>query len=145
MDRIQITRTLALSPDELDIRYVHSSGPGGQNINKVSTAAQLRFDAAHSRSLPDDVRKRLLRLAGRRASSAGILLLEARRFRSQERNRADAIARLTLLVRQAAQPPKQRRASQPSASAKRRRLQEKRKRGEIKRQRSSRPAHEEQA
>jgi len=143
VERIQITPTLALNPGELVFRFVRSPGPGGQNVNKVATAVQLRFDAAHTPSLPDPVRKRLLRLAGRRVSDAGVLILEARRFRSQERNRVDAVARLVRLVRQAAQPPKRRRATQPSASAKRQRLEEKRTRGELKRERRSRAGSEE--
>ena len=143
MERIQITPTLALDLDELKFHFVRASGPGGQKVNKVATAAQLRFDVAHSPSLPDPLRNRLLELAGRRASAAGILILEARRFRSQERNRADALARLVRLLRLAAQPPRVRRATQPSASAKRLRLEEKHKRGEVKRLRRSRLPREE--
>ncbi|MGA2821868.1 MAG: alternative ribosome rescue aminoacyl-tRNA hydrolase ArfB [Anaerolineales bacterium] len=143
MDRIQITPTLALDLDELEFHFVRSPGPGGQKVNKVATTAQLRFDVAHSPSLPNSLRNRLLELAGRRATAAGILILEARRFRSQERNRADAVARLVRLVRLAAQPPKVRRATQPRASAKRLRLEEKRKRGEVKRLRRSRAGPEE--
>ena len=143
MDRIQITPTIALDLDELEFHFVRSPGPGGQKVNKVATTAQLRFDVAHSPSLPNSLRNRLLELAGRRATAAGILILEARRFRSQERNRADAVARLVRLVRLAAQPPKVRRATQPRASAKRLRLEEKRKRGEVKRLRRSRAGPEE--
>jgi ribosome-associated protein len=143
VDRIQITPTLALDLDELEFHFVRSPGPGGQKVNKVATTAQLRFDVAHSPSLPNSLRNRLLELAGRRATAAGILILEARRFRSQERNRADAVARLVRLVRLAAQPPKVRRATQPRASAKRLRLEEKRKRGEVKRLRRSRAGPEE--
>jgi ribosome-associated protein len=138
MDRIQITPTFSLNPDELEFRFVRSPGPGGQNVNKVATTAQLRLDVVHSPSLPDALRARLLKLAGGRISTAGILLLEARRFRSQERNRMEAIARLVRLLRQAAQPPKLRRPTRPSASARRRRLEEKRKRGEVKRLRRGR-------
>jgi ribosome-associated protein len=135
MEQIRITPTLALSPEELEFRFVRSPGPGGQNVNKVATAVELRFDAAHSPSLPEPVRARLLRLARGRISSAGVLVLEARRFRSQERNRTEAVTRLVHLLRQAAQPPKARRPTRPSATARRRRLEEKRRRGQVKRMR----------
>jgi len=135
MDRIRITPNLALNLRELEFHFVRSPGPGGQNVNKVATAVQLYFDVVHSPSLPEPVRARLLRLAGGRLTSAGILLLEAHRFRSQERNRAEAIARLVHLVRQAAHPPKVRRPTRPSPAARRWRLEAKRKRSEVKRMR----------
>jgi ribosome-associated protein len=126
---IPITATLALREDEIDEEFVRSTGPGGQNVNKVATAVQLRFDVAHSPSLPEDVRQRLLALAGRRVTAEGILLISARRFRTQERNRQDARERLVELIRRAAEPPKVRRPTRPSQAAKARRLDEKRRQG----------------
>jgi ribosome-associated protein len=112
---------------------VRASGPGGQNVNKVASAAQLRFDAKHSAALPEDVRQRLLRLAGKRINEGGILVIEAKRYRSQERNRKDAIDRLVNLIRKAAAKPKSRKKTKPTEASKRRRLEEKRRRSEIKR------------
>lgn len=132
---IHIDERIALGDDELQIRFVHASGPGGQNVNKVATAAQLRFDAARSPSLPDDVRQRLLRLAGSRRTRAGEIVIEAKRFRSQERNRDDAVQRLVDLIRRAAVPPTPRRKTRPPAGAKRRRLEDKRRHGAKKRTR----------
>ena len=130
---IQITPTLALDDSEIDIEFVQAAGPGGQNVNKVATAAQLRFDVAHSPSLPDDVRARLTQLAGKRLSAEGILIINARRFRTQERNRQDARDRLIDLVRQAATPPPVRRPTRPSRAARQNRLEAKRRRSETKR------------
>jgi len=112
---------------------VHASGPGGQNVNKTATAVQLRFNVARSPSLPDDVRTRLAQLAGSRLTSDGVLIIDARQFRTQERNRQDAIARLVDLVRRAAQRPKRRVRTRPSAAARRRRLEAKRRRSATKR------------
>ena len=123
-------------PDaELTVRFVHASGPGGQHVNKVATACQLRFDAARSPSLPDDVRARLLRLAGRRATADGVIVIDARRYRSRERNREDAEARLARLVERALHRPRPRRATRPNRAARERRLAEKKRRAEIKRRR----------
>jgi ribosome-associated protein len=134
---IPITPTLAIDESELEITFVRSSGPGGQNVNKVATAAQLRFDAAHSRSLPDDVRSRLIARAGSRLTRDGELIITARRFRTQERNRADAIARLVEMIRSAATPPKRRRKTKTPRAAKARRVDAKRRRSATKRMRGS--------
>ena len=129
---ILITETIAIDENEIKEEFVRSSGPGGQNVNKVATAVQLRFDAAHCRSLPDDVRQRLIKLAGRRMTREGVLIIEARRFRTQERNRSDALDRLITLIRKASERPKTRRKTRPAAAVKRRRVQTKRQRGEKK-------------
>jgi ribosome-associated protein len=134
---IAISPTISLDESELEITFVRSSGPGGQNVNKVATAAQLRFDAAHSRSLPDDVRSRLLARAGSRLTRAGELIITARRFRTQERNRADAIARLVEMIRSAATPPKRRRKTRTPRAAKARRVDAKRRRSTTKRLRGT--------
>jgi len=125
--------------DEISIAFVRSSGPGGQNVNKVATAAQLRFDVRNSPSLPGEVKHRLVRLAGRRMTADGILVIEARRYREQERNRQDAIARLNHLVELASQPPEVRQATRPTASSRRARLEDKRRRGALKRVRRVKP------
>jgi ribosome-associated protein len=132
---ITVTPLIRLPEEELKIEYVRSSGPGGQNVNKVATAVQLRFDVRRSHSLPEDVRQRLVKLAGRRMTSDGILVLDARRFRTQEQNRADALDRLRELVARAAAPPKRRKATRPTKSSLERRLKRKHLRGERKTQR----------
>ena len=135
---IRINHDIALDESEIEERFVRSSGPGGQNVNKVSTAVQLRFDAAGSPSLPDRVRSKLLRLAGARATSNGVIVITAERYRSQSRNRADAIERLTELILEAARPVKVRRATKPTRGSKERRLEEKKRRGDVKATRRSR-------
>jgi ribosome-associated protein len=130
---IQITPTLAIDENEVETSYVQASGPGGQNVNKVATAVQLRFDAAHSPSLPDDVRQRLLKLAGKRVNKEGVLVIDARKYRTQERNREDALQRLADLIREATHQPKRRRKTRPSREARMRRLEAKKQRGQIKR------------
>jgi ribosome-associated protein len=119
---IRVTDRIALDADELALTAIRASAPGGQNVNKVSSAVQLRFDAARSPSLPEAVRARLLRLAGRRATADGVIVITAQRHRSQERNREEAVARLVALVAEAAVPPVPRRPTRPTAGAKARRL-----------------------
>jgi len=133
--KIFITPTLLLDEAELEEVFVRAPGPGGQNVNKVATAVQLRFPLERTTTLPDDVRRRLRGLAGRRVSSDGWLIIEANRFRSQARNREDARDRLIELIRKAAHPPKPRKPTRPSARAKERRLSDKRARGQVKRER----------
>jgi ribosome-associated protein len=114
---IRVTEAIRIDEREIEERFIRSSGPGGQNVNKVATAVQLRFDARGSRSLPDEVRYRLIRLAGKRLAGDGVLVIEARRFRTRERNREDARDRLVQLIRIAAEPPKRRRKTRPPAKA----------------------------
>jgi ribosome-associated protein len=130
---IQITPTISIDESEIETSYIQASGPGGQNVNKVATAVQLRFDAAHSPSLPDDVRQRLIKLAGKRVNKEGILVIDARQYRTQERNKEDAQQRLTDLIRRAAQKPKRRRKTRPSREARMRRLEAKKRHSQIKR------------
>ena len=130
---IRITPTITTKENEIQEEFVLASGPGGQNVNKVATAVQLRFDAAHSPSLPEDVRDRLMRLAGKRLTDDGVIVIHARRFRSQDKNRQDARERLAALISEAAQRPKRRRKTRPTAASIERRLEDKRRRSQIKR------------
>jgi len=134
---IHITRTITIDESEIQEYFVRASGPGGQNVNKVATTVQLRFDVANSRSLPEEVRQRLISLAGNRITEDGILIIDARRFRTQSRNREDAIARLVELIRNAAQRPKIRRRTRPTLASKMRRLESKHRVAESKRVRGS--------
>jgi ribosome-associated protein len=138
MSGLPITATLSLDPGEISISFIRASGPGGQNVNKVSSAAQLRFDLRHSPSLPDAVAVRAAKLAGTRLTNEGVIVITADRFRTQGLNRDDAIARLVELLREAAVPPKPRRATKPTLASKTRRLDSKVKRGGIKKLRSTR-------
>ena len=133
---IQVTHRIALDPKEIIETFVHASGPGGQNVNKVSTAVQLRFNVLLSASLPEDVRGRLVRLVGRRLTRDGELVIVAQSHRTQVRNRADALERLLDLIRQAAVPPVRRRATKPTKASKTRHREAKSRRAQTKRMRS---------
>ena len=137
--RVRITATLALDPSEIEESFVRAAGPGGQHVNKTSSAVQLRFDVRHSPSLPGDVRHRLERLAGSRLTRDGVLILVAQGERSQKRNREDALARLVALIREAARPPVPRKPTKPTRSSKRRHLDTKKKHGALKALRRGRP------
>jgi ribosome-associated protein len=135
---IPITRFIAISEDEIDESFVRASGPGGQNVNKVSTAVMLRFDVAHSPNLPPSVKHRLARLAGQRMTKDGVLILTAQEHASQKRNREDALQALIDLIREATIVPKTRRATKPTYGSKLRRLEEKTHRSKIKQDRGRR-------
>jgi ribosome-associated protein len=137
---IRITDAIALDERELDERFIRASGPGGQNVNKLATAVQLRFDVRHSPSLPAPVRARLEKLCGNRLTNDGVLVIAAQRFRTQERNRQDALDRLIDLIARAAVAPKPRRPTRPTAGSRERRLAGKKIRSTVKGWRASKPA-----
>lgn len=136
---IQVTPTIAIDESEIRQEFIRASGPGGQNVNKVATAVQLRFDVANSPSLSEDVRERLISLARRRITEEGVLIIDARRFRTQGANRQDAVERLVELIRKAAQKPQFRRMTRPTLASKTRRLETKHRRAKTKRLRSPTP------
>jgi ribosome-associated protein len=136
---IRVTDTIAIDERELEESFIRSSGPGGQNVNKLATAVQLRFDVRRSPSLPDGVRARLERLAGRRLTNEGVLVITAQRHRTQERNRQDALDRLIELIQEAAVVPKRRRPTRPTAGSRERRIESKKHRGGTKRLRGEKP------
>jgi ribosome-associated protein len=135
---IQVTDRITIEESELDESFIRASGPGGQNVNKVSSAVQLRFDARTSRSLPNDVSIRLQRLAGNRLTNEGVIVITANRHRSQDQNRDEARERLFDMIREAANPPPPRRATKPTKASKKRRLDSKTRRSHIKKMRSNR-------
>jgi ribosome-associated protein len=135
MQKLVVTARLSIPESELAERFIHSSGPGGQNVNKVASAVQLRFDVLHSPSLPDAVRVALLRIGGHRLTGEGVLVITARSHREQERNRADARLRLAELICRAATPQKPRKATKPTRASKERRIQGKKIRARIKQKR----------
>jgi ribosome-associated protein len=137
---IRVTDDISIDENELQERFIRASGPGGQNVNKLSTAVQLRFDVRHSPSLRDDVRARLERLAGKRLTNDGVLVITAQRHRTQERNREDALDRLVELIRHAATPPRPRRPTKPTKASKERRLQGKKRRSTLKGLRRDKPS-----
>jgi ribosome-associated protein len=139
---IRINDTIEIDEAEIEESFVRSSGPGGQNVNKLSTAVQLRFDVRRSPSLPNDVAIRLMRLGGRRVTKEGVLVLIAQNHRTQERNRADALDRLVKLIREAAVAPVPRRPTKPSRASRRERLEHKKHRGGIKKLRQGKPSFE---
>jgi ribosome-associated protein len=137
---IRVTDHISIDERELEERFIRASGPGGQNVNKLSSAVQLRFDVRNSPSLPDDVRVRLERLAGRRLTREGVLVIIAQRHRTQERNRADALERLIELIERAAVAPVPRRPTKPTKGSRERRLESKKRRSSIKGLRQDKPA-----
>lgn len=139
MGQIRVTPTISLDESELEESFIQASGPGGQNVNKVATAVQLRFDVARSPSLPEGVRRRLIAAAGRRLTQDGVLIIHARSHRTQERNRADALARLIDLIRDAAVPPVPRRPTRPTLASKERRMTAKATRAAVKKGRGKPP------
>jgi len=133
---IAVNRSIQIPEREVQLRFIRAAGPGGQNVNKVASAVELRFDVKHSLALPEEVRQRLIRQSGKKLNSAGVLIIQARRYRSQERNRQDALERFVRLVRQAAVKPRARRPTRPSRASRESRLEIKRHRSRAKQRRS---------
>lgn len=142
MSVLTITPTLHIDPTELHFSFARAPGPGGQNVNKVETAVKVHFDVRGSRSLPEEMKLRLAKLAGRRMTHEGVLVITAHRFRTQHQNRADAVQRLVELLRRAAHLPAVRRPTRPTRAARERRLAEKREHSRVKRARQERIDHE---
>ena len=140
---LQITPSISLNENELSYEFIRASGPGGQNVNKVATAVQLRLDVTNSPSLPADIKERVVTLAGSRITQGGVLVIEAKRYRTQEQNRFDAEQRLVTLIQKALIKPKKRHATRPSAAAKARRVDAKKRRGIIKNIRQTSPNQDE--
>lgn len=136
---IEVSSTVKIDENEIQYDFIRASGPGGQNVNKVASAVQLRFDVRNSTSLEQEIKDRLIKLAGSRMTTEGILIIEASQYRTQDQNRADALLRLVDLIRQAAHKPKPRKKTRPGAAAIARRLDEKRRRSETKHMRKYRP------
>ncbi len=139
---IRVTDSISIDESEIEESFVRSSGPGGQNVNKLSTAVQLRFDIRRSPSLPNDVAIRLMRIGGKRVTKDGVLVLIAQQHRTQERNRADALERLVALIQEAAVRPVPRRATKPTKASKQKRLEGKKRRSDVKNMRQSRPSYD---
>lgn len=136
---IEITSSISIDGNEIQLDFIRSSGPGGQNVNKVASGVQLRFNVAASNNLPDEVKQRLFSIARNRITEEGVLIIEAKRYRTQEQNREDAVARLVALIFQATQKPKPRKKTRPTAASQAERIEEKKRRGAIKRGRSVKP------
>jgi ribosome-associated protein len=136
---IEITPSVKIDECEIQLDFIRASGPGGQNVNKVASSVQLRFDVRNSPSLEPDIKERLIKLAGSRMTEDDILIIQAKRYRTQDQNRADAIFRLTTIIQKALNPPKVRRATRPSLTAKATRVDDKKRHGEIKRTRRINP------